>query len=1097
MKIYNKIVYDKYNNVIEEDSYDYYGPVAKADGDTVKQAVVVGAVAVGVGWVAGTLGTGPLASALANHMPKMLATFLASAGTTLVLSAVNRKFAPDMEMPSLGTSIEPSTTVTLKEPTQPYRVINGKTRVGGNIVFAETTDDNQYLHIVIVMAGHETNNISKIYFGESEVALETLSNDSNGIPIYTPTSSDTFYEKVRIKKHFGYDDQVADANLVADVTQWTTAHRLRGKTYMYVRLEFDSDVFPNGVPNITAEVEGKKVYDPRATSWTASSGTVNTSTNKITLTAHGLSTYDRWTYDSNSETAIGGLTNGTTYWVIKDDANTIQLATNYTNAKAGTAISLTSVTGSTTQKYNVTKYSSNPALCIRDYLMDTTWGLQCGTSEINDTNFQTAANTCDETVTLDSGTENRFTCNGSYQISQSPKNILENYLSSVVGNLVYSNGQFKLLPAVYQTPTVTLTEKHLRSGLDINTRVSKKELFNAVKGIYSEPANMYQPQDYPFLTSSTYETEDNGERNYADIDFPMTTSVHTVQRLAKIQLQKARQQITFTASFDMNAFQLDVGDTVQITNTRMGWSAKTFELTGWQFGSAPDSGGIPALLINAEFRETASAVYDYTSSDYSSITSGKTTNLPSGTSVNPPTAITITDELVAYNDGTVIVKLVINLSAPNNKFTELYEVELKQTKDKNGVAVSDTYKLIGRGARTKFEFLNVIDKAYYQVRARGVNLFGVNSTSLESSEYQVIGLTDPPSDVTNFACNIIDQDAFLSWDPVGDLDLSYYELRYQNVSSGADWGSSVPLVLKVSRPATSVVVPAKTGAYLIKARDKLGNPSINATVVYTAVDSIGDFNAVATSTQNPDWAGDKDDVVRIIKEDGTPALVLDTIELFDSGVGDFDDVTSHNFDGGTVDNNVESDGTYDFDAPIDLGASYKCQLTGELTQTVTSRDRLFDNVSGNFDAQTGPFDGDAESNCSSELQIATSADGVTYTSYSTFVVGDYTARYFKFRILMTSSDNSATPIITACSITIDMPDRIESANDITTLTTPYTVTFAKAFKAIPALGLAVQNLASGDKYDITSKSTTGFVIAFTTSAGVGVSRTFDWIAKGY
>ena len=34
--------------------------------------------------------------------------------------------------------------------------------------------------------------------------------------------------------------------------------------------------------------------------------------------------------------------------------------------------------------------------------------------------------------------------------------------------------------------------------------------------------------------------------------------------------------------------------------------------------------------------------------------------------------------------------------------------------------------------------------------------------------------------------------------------------------------NSVPLVKKVSRPGTSVVVPAKTGAYLIKARDKLG-----------------------------------------------------------------------------------------------------------------------------------------------------------------------------------------------------------------------------------------------------------------------------------
>ena len=69
-----------------------------------------------------------------------------------------------------------------------------------------------------------------------------------------------------------------------------------------------------------------------------------------------------------------------------------------------------------------------------------------------------------------------------------------------------SNGTFKLKPAIFSTPTVTLTESNLRSPLEINTRVSKKELFNAVKGIYSEPENLYQPQDYPFLTSSTFES---------------------------------------------------------------------------------------------------------------------------------------------------------------------------------------------------------------------------------------------------------------------------------------------------------------------------------------------------------------------------------------------------------------------------------------------------------------------------------------------------------------------------------------------------------------------------------------------------------------
>ena len=92
MKIYNKIVYDKDNNIINEDSYEYNGPLVKASGDDVKSALVVGAVAVGVGFFAGTLGTGPLAGALVNRgVSAGLATFLASAGTTLVLSSVSRK----------------------------------------------------------------------------------------------------------------------------------------------------------------------------------------------------------------------------------------------------------------------------------------------------------------------------------------------------------------------------------------------------------------------------------------------------------------------------------------------------------------------------------------------------------------------------------------------------------------------------------------------------------------------------------------------------------------------------------------------------------------------------------------------------------------------------------------------------------------------------------------------------------------------------------------------------------------------------------------------------------------------------------------------
>jgi hypothetical protein len=1090
VKIYKKIVYDKDDNIIEEDSYEYHGQVAQAGG-SLKKIIIIAAV------VAAVVVLGPTAISAFQGANPFVQKALISLGTSIIGGLVGQKLAPKIDPPNFGTSLESGISVTSKAPTSPYRVIYGTSRVGGTIVYAETTSStNEFLHMVIVLAGHEVDDISTIYLGDDAVALETNSNDSNGIPIYTPTSVDQYNGKLQVKKHLGDDDQVADANLVADVTQWTTDHKISGKAYLYLKFTFDSDVYPNGVPNVSAIVKGKKLYDPRATSFTASSGTVSTVNNTITLSSHGLSTFDRATYDANSNTVIGGLSDGSTYYVIKIDANTIKLATNYTNCLAVTPISLTSVTGSTTQKFNFTTFSDNPVLCIRDYLSNTTYGMQTESAEINDTNFIASANTCDETVTVTnpSGTEKRFTCNGSFQLSQSPKVIIENLLTTLGGFLIYSNGKFKIVPATYLSPTVTLNENNLRSGVSINSRVSKKELFNAVKGLYSEPANDYQPQNYPILTNSSYESEDNNERIYSEFDYAFTNSSRMCQRLSKIQLLKVRQQISFSASFDMTAFNCDVGDTVNITNARMGWTNKTFQVLDWGFGLNGSDG---SLLITANFKETASAIYDFDTDNYTTVSSGKATNLPKSTSVSAPTAITLTDELVSYNDGTVIVKLVIELTEATDNFTELYEIEIKQLTDADGNAVTDDFKQIGRGARLSYEFLNVIDKASYQVRARGVNIYGVNSSTITAS-HTVIGLSAPPPNVENFACNIVGQDAFLSWDPVDVLDLSYYVVNFSTLTSGAEWSNSVPLVTKISRPGTSITVPARVGSYLIKAVDKLGGFSIDATIIATDIAAIGNFNEITVNTQNPEFSGTKTNVVKNTDDGISYYLTLDSTELFDSASGNFDSVTSHNFDGGTQDDNVVASGTYLFsDIPIDIGSAFTARITASITQTSTDRDRLFDNVAGLFDDQLSNFDGDAPSNCRSIIQISTSSDNVTYTAFRNFSVGDYTARYYKFQLLMQSDDLGSTPLVYALSVTVDMEDRITSESDVVSGTGTKTVTYPITYKIVPALGVTAQNMTTGDSYLITSKSTTGFQIAFTNSGASGVSRTFDYIAKGY
>ena len=100
---------------------------------------------------------------------------------------------------------------------------------------------------------------------------------------------------------------------------------------------------------------------------------------------------------------------------------------------------------------------------------------------------------------------------------------------------------------------------------------------------------------------------------------------------------------------------------------------------------------------------------------------------------------------------------------------------------------------------------------------------------------------------------------------------------------------------------------------------------------------------------------------------------------------------------------------------------------------------------------------------------------------------------------MTSLDENSSPTVSILQVTVDMPDRIASGADITSGTSAggKVVNFTPAFKAVPAIGIAAQNLAQGDYYTITSKSASSFTIKFLNSSGTVVDRTFDYVAQGY
>jgi hypothetical protein len=84
------------------------------------------------------------------------------------------------------------------------------------------------------------------------------------------------------------------------------------------------------------------------------------------------------------------------------------------------------------------------------------------------------------------------------------------------------------------------------------------------------------------------------------------------------------------------------------------------------------------------------------------------------------------------------------------------------------------------------------------------------------------------------------------------------------------------------------------------------------------------------------------------------------------------------------------------------------------------------------------------------------------------------------------------------SVSIDMPDRIFSGNDISSGAGTYTVSFTNPFYSVNyAVGITAQGLATGDFFLLSNKTINGFDLAFKNSSGTGISKTFDYIAKGY
>ena len=896
--------------------------------------------------VTGVLLTAGFSTLAANAGNYILGSALRHFLVTAALGAAMQALAPK---PSISGSNRGYDTNSIG-PAQDHQIIYGKMKVGGAIVFDEATgNNNTFLHRVIAVAGHEVESFDGFYLNDDLISAtvggylvsENYNKKTRSFPESTFQSGRYYsllpegvgtefptYEElqvflvgggvypalvalasmrerlVRINTHNGSTDQLADADLVEESTKWGNEHRLRGVAYMYVRLKFNADAFPNGIPVITALVKGKKLYDPRTS---------------------------------------------TTVW------------------------------------------SDNPALCLRDYLTSK-YGLEEDIVNIDDTLVISSANICDQTNTI-AGTT-RYTCNGSFTTASTPYDMMSELLKSMGGSLWYAQGKWRMKSAYWTDTVMDLNEDDLRSGISVSTRHSRRDNFNVIKGTFRGEESNWQVTDYPQVTSTAYLVADGGQESVADVDLAFTDNYIEARRLGLISLERNRQQLTVNASFGLRTLGLQVGDNVRISNERFGWTLteegdnrKEFEVVSWSFGLTD---GLD-LQTQMTLRETAESVFDEVDDgvEYEK----DNTSLLSPFFVPSVGLSAVVRTQVIREKLTNIITLTVTSGASER--IDYVECEFKLSS-----ADTDSWITLGTGQIGDFEAVDLED-GNYDFRGRAINTFGVKGEWEYLSSIDASGLLAPPSDVTGLVAEVNGSVITLDWEAIPDLDLSYYRIRYSTEFAGATWANSLTYVDKVPRPASSVSVPARSGTYLVRAYDKSGIGSVNYTSVIVPLANIEPLSQSTTLTDSPSFTGSKTNT----------EVVSNSLRLDDY-------VTSPSEGEYLFSSHIETSGSSVTRCRVYVSAT--TVRHDDTAGLFDDQPDLFNDGVGFFD-DLGGNSQFADTNIITLVSTTQDdPDGTpTWSSYTAIKVADLSARAFRFKVKLTSSSNNITPSVTSLTAYVE------------------------------------------------------------------------------
>lgn len=494
----------------------------------------------------------------------------------------------------------------------------------------------------------------------------------------------------------------------------------------------------------------------------------------------------------------------------------------------------------------VTRFSANPALCLRDYVLtpEVRGGVGWREADIDEAAIIALANVSDELVPLaGGGTEARYAFNGVLDTALAPSGNLDRLATSWGGWWANDRGRLSVGGGAFEIPSFELDFDMVSGPIRVTARRPFEQQFNQVKALYADPAQQFTATDLPVLKSATFKAEDNGEDLVRDLgELPGEISFARGQRLQKLALLKGRRQKRVEIPCNLAAWGVRIGDVIEVTIPRRGWDRKQFEIERRVVVISPSK-----VEVRLSMLETSAAIYDWNTSEETAKPAGGISTLPSRLERPDVDAPSVAEALYSTRTGGIKTRVTLT-TASANPFVSEWQFRFIDADDRETVLPSGP---------DPEAVLDDFKPGIYRFAARGRTKLGLTSDWAEAI-IEVAGLALPPASIGGISAALVSGMATLRWTQHPDLDVrqgGQIEVRHSS-DPLATWQTSTTIGKAVPGSATTVTLPAISGIYLLRATDSTGNAGPVSTIITTAP-NFQQLTTLATVTESPTFAGAK------------------------------------------------------------------------------------------------------------------------------------------------------------------------------------------------------------------------------------------------